>query len=53
VQVDETLSLFDELQSLHSSVATKTKTLHDACEQLVCVLGTSYLSWNIDSVAET
>ncbi|KAK3123562.1 hypothetical protein QOZ80_8AG0632790 [Eleusine coracana subsp. coracana] len=34
-QVDETLNLFEELQSLHSSVATKTKTLHDACDQLL------------------
>ncbi|ONM04385.1 sec34-like family protein [Zea mays] len=34
-QVDDTLSLFEELQSLHSSVATKTKTLHDACDQLL------------------
>lgn len=34
-QVDDTLSLFEELQSLHSSVATKTKALHDACDQLL------------------
>ncbi|XP_015696109.1 conserved oligomeric Golgi complex subunit 3 isoform X2 [Oryza brachyantha] len=34
-QVDDTLSLFEELQSLHLSVATKTKTLHDACDQLL------------------
>ncbi|KAK3121853.1 hypothetical protein QOZ80_8BG0661830 [Eleusine coracana subsp. coracana] len=34
-QVDETLNLFEELQSLHLSVATKTKTLHDACDQLL------------------
>ncbi|KAJ1295307.1 hypothetical protein BS78_01G214000 [Paspalum vaginatum] len=34
-QVDDTLNLFEELQSLHSSVATKTKTLHDACDQLL------------------
>ncbi|CAL9095340.1 unnamed protein product [Musa textilis] len=34
-QVDETLNLFNELQSLHQTVATKTKTLHDACDQLL------------------
>ncbi|KAJ1700483.1 hypothetical protein LUZ63_000262 [Rhynchospora breviuscula] len=34
-QVDDTLSLISELQSLHQSVATKTKTLHDACDQLL------------------
>ncbi|KAK1668330.1 hypothetical protein QYE76_056489 [Lolium multiflorum] len=34
-QVDDTLNLFEELQSLHSSVAIKTKTLHDACDQLL------------------
>ncbi|KAJ3686770.1 hypothetical protein LUZ61_015934 [Rhynchospora tenuis] len=34
-QVDDTLSLIGELQSLHQSVATKTKTLHDACDQLL------------------
>ncbi|CAO2206902.1 unnamed protein product [Urochloa humidicola] len=34
-QVDDTLNLFEELQSLHLSVATKTKTLHDACDQLL------------------
>ncbi|KAJ1691405.1 hypothetical protein LUZ63_015560 [Rhynchospora breviuscula] len=33
--VDDTLSLIGELQSLHQSVATKTKTLHDACDQLL------------------
>ncbi|KAJ3704870.1 hypothetical protein LUZ61_008575 [Rhynchospora tenuis] len=34
-QVDDTLSLISELQSLHQSVATKTKTLHDSCDQLL------------------
>ncbi|KAF3331659.1 conserved oligomeric Golgi complex subunit 3 [Carex littledalei] len=34
-QVDDTLSLISELQSLHQSVATKTKTLHNACDQLL------------------
>ncbi|KAI3984512.1 hypothetical protein MKX01_034005 [Papaver californicum] len=34
-QVDETLHLFDELQMQHQEVATKTKTLHDACDRLV------------------
>ncbi|KAJ4808906.1 Conserved oligomeric Golgi complex subunit 3 [Rhynchospora pubera] len=34
-QVDDTLSIIGELQSLHQSVATKTKTLHDACDQLL------------------
>ncbi|KAJ3677133.1 hypothetical protein LUZ60_002857 [Juncus effusus] len=34
-QVDETLNLISELQSLHQSVATKTRTLHDACDQLL------------------
>ncbi|KAL4178866.1 hypothetical protein AMTRI_Chr13g84320 [Amborella trichopoda] len=34
-QVDDTLSLFDDLQLQHQAVATKTKTLHDACERLV------------------
>ncbi|PWZ27619.1 Conserved oligomeric Golgi complex subunit 3 [Zea mays] len=32
--VADTLNLIEELQSLHSSVATKTKTLHDAGDQL-------------------
>jgi len=36
MQVDDTLNLFDELQMLHQTVATKTKTLHDACDRLVC-----------------
>jgi hypothetical protein len=55
VQVDDTLNLFEELQSLHSSVATKTKTLHSACDQLVCALGVSCLLTcvGIDPVAET
>ncbi|VAI87875.1 unnamed protein product [Triticum turgidum subsp. durum] len=34
-QVDDTQNLFEELQSLHSSVAIKTQTLHDACDQLL------------------
>ncbi|KAG6511050.1 hypothetical protein ZIOFF_029099 [Zingiber officinale] len=34
-QVDETLNLFNELQLLHQTVATKTKTLHDACDRLI------------------
>ncbi|PIA57838.1 hypothetical protein AQUCO_00500034v1 [Aquilegia coerulea] len=34
-QVDETLHLFNELQLQHQAVATKTKTLHDACDHLL------------------
>ncbi|KAJ6772146.1 CONSERVED OLIGOMERIC GOLGI COMPLEX COMPONENT 3 [Salix koriyanagi] len=34
-QVDETLDFFNELQLQHQAVATKTKTLHDACDRLV------------------
>lgn len=34
-QLDNTLHLFDDLQEQHQAVATKTKTLHDACERLV------------------
>ncbi|KAJ8441010.1 hypothetical protein Cgig2_021374 [Carnegiea gigantea] len=34
-QVDDTLELFNELQLQHQAVATKTKTLHDACDRLV------------------
>ncbi|XP_072997386.1 conserved oligomeric Golgi complex subunit 3 [Typha latifolia] len=34
-EVDDTLNLFNELQSLHHSVATKTKALHDACDRLL------------------
>ncbi|PSS10293.1 Conserved oligomeric Golgi complex subunit 3 like [Actinidia chinensis var. chinensis] len=34
-QVDETLDLFNELQWQHQSVATKTRTLHDACDRLL------------------
>ncbi|PSS24690.1 Conserved oligomeric Golgi complex subunit 3 like [Actinidia chinensis var. chinensis] len=34
-QVDETLDLFNELQLQHQSVATKTRTLHDACDRLL------------------
>lgn len=35
MQVDATLDLFNELQLQHQAVATKTKTLHDACDRLV------------------
>ncbi|XP_073158276.1 conserved oligomeric Golgi complex subunit 3 [Henckelia pumila] len=35
LQVDETLELFNELQLQHQAVATKTKTLHDACDRLL------------------
>ncbi|OAE26098.1 hypothetical protein AXG93_4022s1100 [Marchantia polymorpha subsp. ruderalis] len=35
VRLDSTLSRFDDLQEQHQAVATKTKTLHDACERLV------------------
>lgn len=35
MQVDDTLDLFNELQLQHQAVATKTKTLHDACDRLV------------------
>ncbi|KAH7331555.1 hypothetical protein KP509_20G040200 [Ceratopteris richardii] len=34
-QLENTLQLFDDLQEQHQAVATKTKTLHDACERLV------------------
>ncbi|KAF7140703.1 hypothetical protein RHSIM_Rhsim06G0154000 [Rhododendron simsii] len=34
-QVDETLGLFNELQLQHQEVATKTKTLHDACDRVL------------------
>uniref|UniRef100_A0A803NUX5 Conserved oligomeric Golgi complex subunit 3 n=1 Tax=Cannabis sativa TaxID=3483 RepID=A0A803NUX5_CANSA len=34
-EVDDTLDLFNELQLQHQAVATKTKTLHDACDRLV------------------
>ncbi|KAL4654549.1 hypothetical protein ACB092_01G387400 [Castanea dentata] len=34
-QVDDTLDYFNELQLQHQAVATKTKTLHDACDRLV------------------
>lgn len=34
-QVDDTLDLFNELQLQHQAVATKTRTLHDACDRLV------------------
>ncbi|KAL5182758.1 Conserved oligomeric Golgi complex subunit 3 [Glycine soja] len=33
--VDDTLDLFNELQLQHQAVATKTKTLHDACDRLL------------------
>ncbi len=36
MQVDDTLDFFNELQLQHQAVATKTKTLHDACDRLVC-----------------
>lgn len=38
MQVDATLDLFNELQLQHHAVATKTKTLHDACDRLVLPL---------------
>ncbi|KAM1178867.1 hypothetical protein ACFX13_018428 [Malus domestica] len=34
-QVDDTLELFNELQDQHQAVATKTRTLHDACDRLL------------------
>ncbi|KAG5545462.1 hypothetical protein RHGRI_017825 [Rhododendron griersonianum] len=34
-QVDETLGLFNQLQLQHQEVATKTKTLHDACDRVL------------------
>ncbi|KAK1266136.1 hypothetical protein QJS04_geneDACA009111 [Acorus gramineus] len=34
-QVDDTLDLFNELQLQNQAVATKTKTLHDACDRLL------------------
>ncbi|XP_019193627.1 PREDICTED: conserved oligomeric Golgi complex subunit 3 isoform X2 [Ipomoea nil] len=34
-QVDETLEFFSSLQLQHQAVATKTKTLHDACDRLL------------------
>ncbi|KAL8160894.1 hypothetical protein V2J09_012383 [Rumex salicifolius] len=34
-QVDDTLDLFNDLKLQHQAVATKTKTLHDACDRLV------------------
>ncbi|XP_068659618.1 conserved oligomeric Golgi complex subunit 3 isoform X2 [Aristolochia californica] len=34
-EVDNTLDLFNELQLQHQAVATKTKTLHDACDRLL------------------
>ncbi|CAM6127701.1 unnamed protein product [Calypogeia fissa] len=34
-QLDSSLARFDDLQAQHQEVATKTKTLHDACERLV------------------
>lgn len=57
VQVDDTLDLFNELQLQHQAVATKTKTLHDACDRLVrfppyanhflCLFVTYYSLWRI------
>ncbi|CAI7897955.1 unnamed protein product [Closterium sp. NIES-54] len=35
MQLDSTLAQFDELQAQHRGVASKTRTLHDACERLV------------------
>ncbi|WCJ42882.1 Conserved oligomeric Golgi complex subunit 3 [Euphorbia peplus] len=35
LQVDQTLDLFNQLQLQHQAVATKTKTLHDACDRLL------------------
>ncbi|KAF8388670.1 hypothetical protein HHK36_025350 [Tetracentron sinense] len=35
MQVDDTLDLFNELQLQHQAVATKTRTLHDACDRLL------------------
>ncbi|CAI6000927.1 unnamed protein product [Closterium sp. NIES-65] len=35
IQLDSTLAQFDELQAQHRGVASKTRTLHDACERLV------------------
>uniref|UniRef100_A0A453MJU2 Uncharacterized protein n=1 Tax=Aegilops tauschii subsp. strangulata TaxID=200361 RepID=A0A453MJU2_AEGTS len=34
-QVDDTLNLFEQVQSLHSRAAIRIQTLHDACDQLV------------------
>ncbi|KAM1155936.1 hypothetical protein ACFX2B_026510 [Malus domestica] len=34
-QVADTLELFNELQNQHQAVATKTRTLHDACDRLL------------------
>ncbi|KAM1425837.1 hypothetical protein TB2_017762 [Malus domestica] len=34
-QVDDTLELFNEIQDQHQAVATKTRTLHDACDRLL------------------
>ncbi|KAI4335148.1 hypothetical protein L6164_013821 [Bauhinia variegata] len=34
-QVDDTSDLFNELQLQHQAIATKTKTLHDACDKLL------------------
>ncbi|GJP83624.1 hypothetical protein CLOP_g13752 [Closterium sp. NIES-67] len=35
MQLDGTLSQFDELQAQHRGVASKTSSLHDACQRLV------------------
>ena len=47
MQVDDTLDYFNELQLQHQAVATKTKTLHDACDRLVCFFLLSYLSCDV------
>lgn len=50
VQVDDTLHFFDGLQLEHQAVATKTKTLHDACDRLVCfspISHTFFLMFNL------
>lgn len=47
MQVDDTLDYFNELQLQHQAVATKTKTLHDACDRLVCFFLLSDLSCDV------
>ncbi|KAG6514766.1 hypothetical protein ZIOFF_025136 [Zingiber officinale] len=53
-QVDETLNLFNELQLLHQTVATKTKTLHDACDRLIILkcLGLKGIPSTVSSLIE-
>ncbi|XP_078429535.1 sec34-like family protein [Wolffia australiana] len=34
-RVDDTLNIFDELQLQHQAVASKTRSLHDACDRLL------------------